>query len=105
MVHPIPPGPTYNPDFVADMVTIYDSLAIVLTAMSTNSGLTAVAGGSIPAITAWLAASNLIMLKYRVAALEEVMPPAAVAFVKTEFPARFDPDKLFFIDSTPLTSG
>lgn len=105
MVHPIPPGPNYDPDFIQDMVSIYDALTAILLLMDLNSGSAATASANSGAITAWLTASNLVMLKYRVAALEEVMPPAAVAAVKLEIPARFDPDRLFLIDSTPLTSG
>mgnify|MGYP003152892960 CR=1 FL=1 len=91
MAHSIPPAVDYPEDFIADMVAIYDSLAVVLTAMSVNSGTTA-------SIAAWVAASNLVMAKYRVAALEECLceglpcPP-------------YDKNKLFFIDATPLTTG
>ena len=107
MAHIIPPGPGYDPDFIADMVTIYDSLAVLLTAIDTTLAAASVPpiipGPSTAAISAWVAASNVIMLKYRVAALEEIMPPEAVTYVKTEL--LYDPDKLFVIDSTPLTAG
>jgi len=98
MTHSAPPGPNYNPDFIADIIAVYDSLAVVLTAMDLNSGLDSTAGTNSTAIAEWVAASNTRLLQYRVAALEEVLTIGST-------PPVFDKDKLFLIDSTPLTQA
>ena len=98
MTHSAPPGPNYTPDFISDIIEVYDSLAVVLTAMDLNSGINAASGANSLAIAGWVAASNALLLQYRVAALEEVLTIGST-------PPVFDKDKLFLIDSTPLTQA
>jgi hypothetical protein len=66
--------------------------------MDLNSGINAASGANSLAIAGWVAASNALLLQYRVAALEEVLTIGST-------PPVFDKDKLFLIDSTPLTQA